>query len=160
NYLGNFLLYTIPLTSSLALAFHSRARRIAIASIAISIAALIFSGTRGAWLGLIVGAIVFVMLALKARPGEDEDARDRLARDKDVGPAASDGGRLRFKGAKVIVVVAVLLAAAVIVALSPVSRNVGVRARSLMTDRFTGSGRTLLWRDSLRMAADFVLIGC
>src|SRR5262249_52464632 len=37
---------------------------------------------------------------------------------------------------------------------------VGVRARSLMTDRFTGSGRTLLWRDALRMAADYVLIGC
>src|SRR5262249_46791133 len=111
NYLGNFLLYTIPLTSSLALAFHSRARRIAIASIAISIAALVFSGTRGAWVGLAVGAIVFVMLALKARAGEDANARDRLT-------AASDGKGLRFKGAKfkgakAIGVVAVLIAAVV-----------------------------------------------
>src|SRR5437867_2438402 len=35
-----------------------------------------------------------------------------------------------------------------------------VRARSFLTEGFTGAGRTLLWRDSLKMAPDFVITGC
>jgi tetratricopeptide (TPR) repeat protein len=47
-----------------------------------------------------------------------------------------------------------------VVALTPASRNIAVRARSIFTDRFTGAGRTLLWRDALGMVPEFSLIGC
>ncbi|HMG33512.1 MAG TPA: O-antigen ligase family protein [Blastocatellia bacterium] len=141
NYLGNFLLYTIPVTAAMAAAVRSRARRIALVTIAISVTALLFSGTRGAWVGLIAGVAVFVRLALP----QGSRLRDAL-------------GFLR--STKALVAVGIVAIATVILVLSPVSRNVGIRVRSLMTDRLSGSGRTLLWRDSLKMVGDYVLAGC
>jgi tetratricopeptide (TPR) repeat protein len=52
----------------------------------------------------------------------------------------------------------VLILALAIVS-SPASRDVALRARSFVEDRFTGSGRMLLWRDALKMVPRSALIG-
>src|SRR6185503_5413859 len=141
NYLGNFLLYTTPLTLALGITFRGSARRLAFAAVGISVAAIAFSGTRGAWLGLLAAAITFSWLELTA---------------KGVNLIKAPRRALLGAGAGVVAVFIIVL----VVALTPASRNIAVRARSIVTDRFTGAGRTLLWRDALGMVPEFSLIGC
>ena len=141
DYLGNFLLYTTPLCVGLALGSSGRKRRFGIVAAFVSTAAIAFSGTRGAWLGLIVGGIVFVALEL---------------------PRNADGmraGWLRPPTLPAAIACFLVLLSALLIAANPASRNIVARARSLITEGFTGAGRTLLWRDSLRMAPDFAIAG-
>jgi O-antigen ligase/tetratricopeptide (TPR) repeat protein len=140
NYLGNFLLYTAPLTGALAVAYRGRARRLAVVAVCMSIAGIAFSGTRGAWLGLVGGAITFALLELRSGI-----VNRSLPTRRSLLPATA--------------AIIIILAVVVIIALSPASHNIAVRARSIVTDRFTGSGRTLLWRDSIGMVPEFALIG-
>lgn len=140
NYLGNFLLYTAPVTASLALAWPGRARRVAIVAVTFSVAAVAFSGTRGAWFGLLAGAVTVALLELRALRGK----------------SAIEGKRMMIRAA--LACAGVLILALVIVS-SPASRDVASRARSFVEDRFTGSGRILLWRDALKMVPRFALIG-
>lgn len=140
NYLGNFLLYTAPMTASLALAWHGRARRIAVVAVTFSVAAVAFSGTRGAWFGLLAGAATVALLELRAFRGK----------------ALIENKRMMIRAA--FACAGVLILALVIVS-SPASRDVASRARSFVEDRFTGSGRILLWRDALKMVPRFAFIG-
>src|SRR6185295_17903211 len=39
-------------------------------------------------------------------------------------------------------------------------RDILVRARSFVSEGYSGAGRTLLWRDSLKMVVDFPAVGC
>jgi tetratricopeptide (TPR) repeat protein len=128
------------MTASLALAWHGRARRIAIVAVTFSIAAVAFSGTRGAWLGLLAGAATIVLLELRALRGKDAIKNMRMVI------------RVAFACAGVLILVLVIVS-------SPASRDVALRARSFAEDRFTGSGRILLWRDALKMVPRFALIG-
>ena len=141
NYLGNFLLYTAPLSAGLALASRGRARRIALAGAALSVAAIAFSGTRGAWLGAIVGALTFSLLETRLVN------RSRF----------QTNGRLMIRATAAV---AIILFAVATIALSPASRSILTRARSFVAEGFTGAGRTLLWRDSLRMAPRYAVTGC
>ena len=117
------------------------ARRLAFAGVGISVAAIAFSGTRGAWLGLLAAAITFSWLELRA---------------KGVNLIKAPRRTLLVAGAGVVAMFIIVL----VVALTPASHNIAVRARSIFTDRFTGAGRTLLWRDALGMVPEFSLIGC
>jgi O-antigen ligase/tetratricopeptide (TPR) repeat protein len=142
NYLGNFLLYTAPVCAGLAFASSGRARRIAFMALAVSVAAIVFTGTRGAWVGLVVGATVFVTLQLLGGFGKLLKAPSR--------PMIRRAGL-----ASIVVLVLIGL-----ISLSPASRNIALRARSLIEEGFTGSGRTILWRDSLKMVTRYALVGC
>lgn len=141
NYLGNLLLYTTPLTLALAMTLVGSARRLAFAGVGISVAAIAFSGTRGAWLGLLAAAITFSWLELRA---------------KGVNLIKAPRRTLLMAGGGVVAIFIIVL----VVSLTPASRNIAVRARSIFTDRFTGAGRTLLWRDALGMVPEFSRIGC
>jgi O-antigen ligase len=141
DYLGNFLLYTTPLCVGLALNSRGRTRRFGIVAAALSTAAIAFSGTRGAWLGLIVGGCVFAGLELSRK----------------CSPQAIWSRRIALRVAISCVLV---LLSALLIASNPASRNMVVRARLFLTEGFTGAGRTLLWRDSLRMTPDFAIAGC
>lgn len=141
NYLGNFLLYTTPIAAALAIVSGGRARRVAIAGAALSVVAIVLSGTRGAWIGLIAGAIYFVgvqwrVLSLK---------RSSISRGQAIGAA--------IVGA--VILVSILLSVA-----SPRFSSVLTRARSFAADGMTGSGRTILWRDALKMVPAYAVIGC
>ncbi|MEW6212775.1 MAG: O-antigen ligase family protein [Acidobacteriota bacterium] len=135
NYLGNFLLYTAPLGAALAFASIGRARRIAIAASSLALAAILMSGTRGAWIGLTAGAITFAALQLR---------RDSL--------------KVSKRAMAIAVIVFAVSAATILIA--PVSRSLLVRARSFAAEGFTGAGRTLIWRDAMRMIPRFALAGC
>lgn len=140
NYLGNFLLYTTPVSAGLAFAARGWARLFAAAATLISIAAIAFSGTRGAWVGLIAGGAAFAFFELRGAATGLIPTRNRRA----VFAAAA---------------ISVLLLGS-IVFISPASRSVIARARALMSEGASSSGRVLLWRDSLKMVPSFALIGC
>jgi O-antigen ligase len=141
DYLGNFLLYTTPLCVGFALNSSGRTRRFGMVAAAVSTAAIAFSGTRGAWLGLIVGGGVFVALELPRK-------------------SSPQAKWLRPIALRAAIACAVVLLSVLLIASNPASRNIIVRARMFMTEGFTGAGRTLLWRDSLRMAPDLAITGC
>lgn len=135
NYLGNFLLYTAPLGAALAFASSGSSRRIAIAATALAIAAILMSGTRGAWVGLIAGAMTFAALHLRR-------------------------GSVRLSKRAIAIAGIVIFVSVATIIVAPVSRSLLVRARSFAAEGFTGAGRTLLWRDSMRMVPRFALAGC
>jgi O-antigen ligase len=142
DYLGNFLLYTAPLTAGLAIATRGRARLLASGATILSIIAIVVSGTRGAWLGLISGIVLFVTLNRQdAKDGARHSPRSLLIRATAV--------------AVLMVIIPFLL-----ISLSPASRSIVARARLSFTEGFTGSGRTTLWRDSIKMLPAFALTGC
>ena len=140
DYLGNFLLYTTPPSAAFAVASRGRARWFALAATALSVVAIACSGTRGAWVGLAVGAVAFVVLEMR------DGVSDWLRTPR----------RLILNAAIVCVVILISVWA---VSLNPMSRSITVRARSLLAEGATGAGRTLLWRDSIRMIPDFALTG-
>ena len=137
NYLGNFLLYVTPLSVGLALASSVHARRVGLATAALSSAAILFSGTRGAWLGFGAALLVFLWML---KSGKILVSSIRV---------------WRWVG---ILVVAVAVALTVVM-MNPGSRSIVQRAKSLVQDT-TGSGRTILWRDSLKMIPAVALAGC
>jgi O-antigen ligase/tetratricopeptide (TPR) repeat protein len=138
NYLANFLLYVAPLAAGLALASRGRARRIGLATAILSAAAIVFSGTRGAWLGLVTGVLTFIWLTRsRAKSSVLVQSHLRLA----------------------VLTSIVILFFSALIAINPASQNIAQRARLLVTEK-TGSGRTLLWRDSLKMLAQHPLAGC
>jgi hypothetical protein len=57
DYLGNFLLYTTPVTAGLGAGSRGRARWLALVATALSAVAITCSGTRGAWAGFLVGRV-------------------------------------------------------------------------------------------------------
>jgi putative inorganic carbon (HCO3(-)) transporter len=138
NYLGDFLLYTTPVTLGLALAERGWPRLLTVAGVALSVGAIVFSGTRGAWIGIVAGGVNFAVLEFKS------------------------GAATVVRSRPVALATALLLAlsVAVIVVVSPASRSVRERAKALISEGASSSGRMLLWRDSLRMVPSFSLVGC
>jgi O-antigen ligase/Flp pilus assembly protein TadD len=142
NYLGNFLLYVTPLSAGLALSSHGQARRLGLMIAVLSTTAIALTGTRGAWVGLVVAAFAFVLL-IKSRGSSRS-----LDRDKRRTTILWAGGAF--------VIIGTLFT---MVGLNPASRGIVQRALSLVKEH-SGSGRTVLWRDSLRMVPDYALFGC
>jgi O-antigen ligase len=137
NYLGNFLLYTTPVSMALALAGQGWPRLLASAAALLSVVAIVFSGTRGAWIGLAAGLVIFA--TFEVRRGAVEFVRSH--------PAVLAAG----------VLMALMLALLVLV--GPTSRSVRERMKALISEGASSSGRLLLWRDSIRMVPAFPF-GC
>ena len=139
DYLGNFLLYTTPLGAGVAIAARGQARVLALLATVLSIVAIVFSGTRGAWVGLVSATVVFGILKLRDGPLLPERR-----------PQAVRAASLAFL---------VILVLSLAITLSPASRSIVARARLSFTEGFTGAGRTDLWRDSIKMVPAFALTG-
>ncbi|HEU4386909.1 MAG TPA: O-antigen ligase family protein [Blastocatellia bacterium] len=135
--LGNFLLYTWPAGLALARLSTGSARRIALAACGFSIIAIVLSGTRGAWLGAAAAVLSFAYLELRNRSGR----------------------RLNPRQIGIGLVTAVVLLA-LVGAIGPVRRAVFNRARAVITEGITGSGRTYLWHDALKMLPRYAIVGC
>lgn len=142
NYLGNFLLYTTPVSASLAATTSGKARWLALLVTALSVTAILASGVRGAWVGILVGAVVFAAL----------EGRNALA-----SGGLTDKRRLLRVAAGAF---ATLLLAACVLAFSAAGRSVAERVESLWREGASSSGRLLLWRDSLKMVPAYALTGC
>jgi O-antigen ligase len=141
DYLGNFLLYTTPLAAALAIASRGLARLFATLAAALSLIAIAGSGTRGAWVGLVCGTVIFAALILRDRK--------RIP----MRPTGTQLARAALLGFLFILVVSVAMS------LSPASRSIVARARLTFTEGFTGAGRINLWRDSIKMVPAFALTG-
>jgi putative inorganic carbon (HCO3(-)) transporter len=137
DYLGNFLLYTTLTTAALGVAERGLLRLLAIAATGISVAAIAFSGTRGSWIGMVAGVVVFAILELRNGSAKVLLTKRRLL--------AAAAGTVVLAG---------------LVASSPAARSATARALSLMDEGVASSGRVLLWRDSLKMVSAFPIIGC
>jgi len=137
NYLGNFLLYVTPLAVGLALASGGHARRAGLATAALSSVAILFSGTRGAWLGLATALVVFLWMSKAG---------------KILGPEIRNWRWVAVTAMALVVLFAIVM-------LNPGSRTIVQRAKSFVQDT-TGSGRTILWRDSMKMIPAVALAGC
>lgn len=141
DYLGNFLMYTTPLGVALGIAARGRARLLALIASGVSVAAIAMSGTRGAWAGIVAAAMAVCFLEVK------------------TGKRIWQGMTRRVLFRRAALVLVIIAASAGAMSLSPAARGVAIRARSLVTEGFTGSGRTLLWRDSIKMIPAFALVG-
>lgn len=141
DYLGNFLLYTTPVSAAQAIASRGRARWLALIATLLSITVIIFSGTRGAMVGLMSGGLVFVLMVLwRKKPNPVWHNR-----------------RTWWRAAAVILI---SIAGIILIAVNPASRNLGGRARAVLAEGASGAGRTLQWRDSLPMLQAYVMVGC
>lgn len=141
DYLGNFLLYTTPVSAALALARQGRARLLALVATLLSTLVIVFSGTRGAIVGLAVGALALALAAGRRREGP-AIWRDRRA--------------VR----RATVAALIVIGALGLIAVNPASRQIIVRARAAIAEGASGAGRTLLWRDTLAMLPAYGLTGC
>jgi O-antigen ligase/Tfp pilus assembly protein PilF len=141
DYLGNFLLYTTPVSAAQAIASRGRARWLALIAALLSITVIIFSGTRGAMAGLVFGGLVFVLITLWRRK-PNPVWRNR---------------RMWWRAAAATLII---IAGIVLIATNPASRNIAGRARAVLAEGTSGAGRTLQWRDSLPMLQAYVIVGC
>ncbi|MEW6125891.1 MAG: O-antigen ligase family protein [Acidobacteriota bacterium] len=142
NYLGNFLLYTLPLAVAFGIATNGKARWLALAGAMLSLVAIIASGTRGAWVGLLMGTAIFLFLEFQ------EIIQTKIFVDRKLLLRTLAG------------VSASLIVVAVVVVFSPAARSVAERVQALRQEGFSSSGRLLLWRDSIKMIPAHALIGC
>jgi O-antigen ligase/Tfp pilus assembly protein PilF len=142
NYLANFLLYTTPLSAGLALASNGLLRAFGLTVTGLSLIAILASGVRGAWLGIVVGAIVMAIFEWKAASQKGVLADRKLVLRAGLGVAAI-----------------VVLAGAVLL-LSPAGRSIKERVQTLRKEGLASSGRLLLWRDAVKMVPAYALIGC
>jgi O-antigen ligase len=141
NYLGNLLLYTTFVSAGLALVTEGSARRVLGIGAMLSLIAIVMSGTRGAWLGFCVGLAYFFIYEIQPQ------IRVRIV-----------NRQKRF--AYIALGALLLLTSFWIIASNQYSNPLLARARSTVLEGFTGSGRTILWRDSLHMMPRYWLIGC
>jgi putative inorganic carbon (hco3(-)) transporter len=142
NYLGNFLLYIAPLSAGLALVSKGGARLLAVIIAVLSLTAILLSGVRGAWVGILVGVMVFVLLEWKSAMKGEMLANRRLLMRATAGALA------------------ILLLAIGVVVFSPASRGLSERVQTLRREGLASSGRLVLWRDALKMVPSYALIGC
>ena len=141
DFAGNFLLYIVFASEAAALlSRQSRWQAVAGITCVLSVIALAFTGTRGAWLGLIAGvasaAVLAIRYGLVAIPNRRAAVRAVLA------------------GVSLIVIM--------VLAIKYTSLGGPLRARITATvhEGFTGSGRTADWKLAVRMLPRYWSTGC
>ena len=142
DYLGNFLLYTTPLSAALTLSLRSHVRWLTLVSAVTSLAVIAASGTRGAWLGILIGLACMVALVVKSRAAALVSFSRR--------------GAMMAAGVALLIVA---IAAMVIVSARGF-HSISARAWQTVAEGMSGSGRTLLWRDALSMVPRYAFPGC
>jgi len=141
DYLGNFLLYTAPVSVSLTLSVRGHIQWLTFGSALASLSAIAISGTRGAWVGILVGLLCLVVLVFKSRTV----ARSII------------GGR---KAAAYTAIVLLIAAAVWAISSADGFHNVVSRGKETFAEGLSGSGRTLLWGDAIPMVPAYAFPGC
>ena len=141
DYLGNFLLYTAPVSVSLTLSVRGHIQWLTFGSALASLSAIAVSGTRGAWVGILVGLLCLVVLAVKSR----------------TVTRSIIGGR---KAAAFTVTVLLIAAAVWAISSADAFHNVFSRGKETFAEGLSGSGRTLLWADAMPMVPRYAFPGC
>lgn len=141
NFAGNFLIYAIFASEATSFLTENHVwRKVATIAAPLEVLALIFTGTRGAWLGLAFGGVFGVTLAVK----------------HGIIPKPS-----RKTG---LTATAVFLGFAITtgVVLTTTGLGAPIRARiaAVRSEGFTGAGRLTDWKLTLRMAPKYLATGC
>jgi putative inorganic carbon (HCO3(-)) transporter len=141
DYAGNFLLFPTFLAIGLAATAASAARRSLYWSTAlVSAVAIVYSGTRGAWLGMVAGAALGAWMVVRG----------------------ADGARWRTRsaGRRVLAAAGALVVLGLVVGFTPVGASVRNRASKFYSEGFTGAGRTTIWQLSASMVPAYWATGC
>jgi putative inorganic carbon (HCO3(-)) transporter len=141
DFAGSFLLYIIFASEATALlSRESRWQNISGITCVLSLIALVFTGTRGAWLGLLAGVAAAVVIAFRQRVIAIPNRRS--------------AARLVLAGIALITILTL--------AIKNTSLGAPLRARitTTMQEGFTGSGRTADWKMAARMLPRYWLTGC
>jgi putative inorganic carbon (HCO3(-)) transporter len=149
NMLGAYLAMTVPLMLWLALGSRSTAERIGW-GLCVTIAAIVIAATlsRGAWIGLVAGALTWAVLTL--------------------GPGLRSGGTARARGqgraspvpAALWISLLVAGLAAFLFARAPMGAHLADRVRQITsTSAPTTRSRLLIWQAGLLMARDHPALG-
>jgi O-antigen ligase/tetratricopeptide (TPR) repeat protein len=141
DYLGNFLLYTTPLSISLTLIERGPIRWLTLTSAFGSLVAIVASGTRGAWLGILVGLGALLVFGFQGRGLKETIFARRRA-------------------VALITIVALIAVAVWMLTVADGFKTVVVRGKQTIDEGFSGSGRLLLWRDAMPMVSRYGAIGC
>ncbi|HKV40450.1 MAG TPA: O-antigen ligase family protein [Blastocatellia bacterium] len=141
DFAGNYLIYVVFAAEATALISTQQLWKVAGgATSVLGVLAIIFTGTRGAWLGLLAGGAIAASLAMKH-------------------------GLIPIPGKRQLVrLAAIAVAAATIAAAGLLYTQIGspIRARisAVASEGFTGTGRTTDWSLSIRMLKRYWPIGC
>jgi len=148
NLLGAYLMMTFPLTAWLALRAKHGAERIAWALVsAVFLVVIAATLSRGAWIGLLAGVTVGLLLELRS------PAR---------GLSAARGGRRsgRAVTGAAAAAILVLAAAALLFSRHPVGKDLATRIRQIASlEAPTTQSRLHIWRAGLRMFHDHPWLG-
>ena len=149
NVLGAYLAMTVPLMLWLALGSRSTAERVGW-GLCVTIAAIVIAATlsRGAWIGLVAGALTWAVLTLAPglRPGGTARARGQ--------------GRASPVPAALWISLLVAGLAAFLFARAPMGAHLADRVRQITsTSAPTTRSRLLIWQAGLLMARDHPVLG-
>jgi putative inorganic carbon (HCO3(-)) transporter len=142
DYAGSYLLYIV--FTAWGAACYTGDKRLRIFALATSIMAaiaIVFTGTRGAWVGLLAGVALLSTLLFIER---EVTLKGVSRRTRLIGGLAISGG---------------LALAVVFIAFAEATGPVRERLMAFYTEGFTGAGRTILWRVALSMIPQYWLSG-
>ncbi|MBI4749465.1 MAG: O-antigen ligase family protein [Acidobacteria bacterium] len=143
DYAGNFLLFTLfAALAATVVSTKSLWKWINLAAAAVMLAAILFTGTRGAWAGLGVAGVVGLILVF----------RERSTFFQKLSPQQVRQGW--------IVTGCLLLVFGGLVWFTPIGHTVRTRLAGTVQEGFTGAGRTTLWKWALRVVPDYWATGC
>ncbi len=142
DFTGNFLLYIVYTIMVMAIINSDRKKRIAAAIIStLSILSILFTGTRGAWVGLLAGGLVLLFLAFLER--------------KHLFALIPQKNILKITTAIITSIVSLL----VLLAFTKWGAPVRARLLAFSTEGYTGAGRTTLWQYTLSLFPKYWLTG-
>lgn len=140
DFAGNYLLTIVFPALCIAFAARGIVRGLGMTVAAMSTIGILYTGTRGAWVGLLAGAAVGAVFA----------SRTRL-----LGDVSPRGKRQLALGSSLFAVTAALM-----LAYSPSAEPIRQRMAAFASEGFTGAGRTVVWRFTLGLVPEFWTIGC
>ena len=140
DFAGNYLLTIVFPALCIAFAARGIVRGLGMTVAAMSTIGILYTGTRGAWVGLLAGAAVGAAFAWRTRL---------------LGDVSPRGKRLLALGSALFAVTATLM-----LAFSPSAEPIRQRMAAFANEGFTGAGRTVVWQFTLGLVPEFWTIGC
>ena len=135
NQMAGFLLFLIPVLLSLFFYFKKPfAKTLVLIAVSISLFAMVVTYSRGGWLSIFLGLIIYVLIILK-------NVKINL-------------------GSIIIIPVIILVSFAILPNVDPVKKRIDDLRADLSTQRTaSGSLRVTVWQNSLKMVSDFPIFG-
>lgn len=143
DYAGNYLLYVVfTACGATTLARRAWSRGLCIATVVLAAFSILFTGTRGAWIGFLAGCFIGIAMMYYGR-------RNLLS---------SIPQRKKRRRAYALFLVAVLMVG--MVAVTSLGKPIRTRLVATYSEGLTGAGRTTLWVFAIRIVPHYLATGC